>query len=81
MKITKETNIAKLLNEFPETAGVFEEYNLHCVGCMAASFDSIEHGAVLHGISPEEIDNLVEDLNLVVAENNEMKGHAPTEEA
>jgi len=72
MKITKKTNIAELLNKFPQTAEVFVEYGLHCVGCMAANFDSIEQGATSHGISDEDITSLVEDLNLVVNESAEL---------
>jgi hybrid cluster-associated redox disulfide protein len=71
MIITKETNIAELLNAHPQTAQVFLEYGLHCVGCMAASFDTIEQGAVSHGIDEETLSNLVEDLNLVINEDAE----------
>lgn len=74
MEITKETNIAELLGAHPQTAEVFMQYGLHCVGCMAAAFDSIEQGAKAHGIDDERIENLIEDLNLVVNEGAETDG-------
>ena len=68
MVITKETNIAELIGAYPQATEVFLQYGLHCAGCMAAAFDTIEQGAQAHGIRPEDIDTLVEDLNLVVNE-------------
>lgn len=62
MEITKQTNIAKLLTEKPELAEIFVEKGMHCAGCMAATFDSIEDGAKAHGFSDSQIEKLVEDL-------------------
>ena len=63
MKATKETNIAKLLTEHPKTAEIFLEYGMHCAGCMAATFDTIEQGAKAHGLSDETVDEIVEKIN------------------
>jgi hybrid cluster-associated redox disulfide protein len=63
MKVTKETNIAKLLTEHPGTAEVFLEYGMHCAGCMAATFDSIEQGAKAHGLSDETVEDIVEKIS------------------
>ena len=73
MQITKETNIAGLLEAYPQTVKVFMEYGLNCVGCMAAAFDSIEHGARAHGMSEEKIETLIEDLNLVANDDAEIE--------
>jgi len=63
MKINKETNIAELVAKYPETAKVFMDYGLHCVGCMASQFDTIEAGAKVHGMDDATIKELVKDLN------------------
>ncbi len=63
MKATKETNIAKLLTENPEAAEVFLKYGMHCAGCMAATFDTIEDGAKAHGLSDETVEEIVKDVN------------------
>ncbi len=70
MLVTKDSNIAKIITAYPETARVFLEYGLHCVGCIASSFDTIEQGAKAHHLTEKDLDNLVEDLNVVLAELN-----------
>ncbi len=69
-EITRDTKISELLENFPQVAEVFADYNLHCVGCIASVFDTVAQGALSHGMTDEEIDALVEDLNLVVNEES-----------
>ncbi len=65
-KVTKKTNIAKLVYEYPETVEVFMNYGLHCVGCPVSEADSLETGARIHGLSDEEIVQLVKRVNEVI---------------
>jgi len=66
-KITKKTNLGKLVQEYPEAGRVLaEEYGLDCVGCMAASFDSLEQGAKIHGYDDKKIEKMVKELNKLV---------------
>lgn len=66
-KISKKTNLGELVQEYPEAGRVLaEEYGLHCVGCMAASFDSLEQGAKIHGYDDKEIGQIVKKLNKIV---------------
>jgi hybrid cluster-associated redox disulfide protein len=67
MKINKETNMAELVERYPEAAKMLaENYGLHCVGCLAARFDSLGAGAKAHGLTDEEIEAMVERLNQLV---------------
>jgi hybrid cluster-associated redox disulfide protein len=61
--ITKNMKIEAVIKKHSETVEVFEKFGIHCIGCIAASFESIEQGAKAHGINPEE---LIEELNKVV---------------
>ncbi len=71
LKITKDTNIASLLETHPHLMPVLmEKYNLHCVGCFAATFETLEQGAKAHGMSDKQIKNMVEDLNKKAVEEN-----------
>lgn len=70
MKITKNTNIAELLEKHPETAEVFMGFGLHCSGCMAAIFDTLEQGAKAHGLSDETIGEIVRALEKAVGKNS-----------
>jgi len=60
MKITKKSKILEVVQNHPETMEVFQNYGLHCIGCMAAQFEDLETGAKAHGI---DVDKLVKDLN------------------
>lgn len=62
--ITKEMTIAEVVTKYPETAATFLEWGLHCYGCAVAKFESIEQGAVAHGIPT---DDLIKALNETVA--------------
>ncbi|RLE44936.1 disulfide oxidoreductase, partial [Candidatus Woesearchaeota archaeon] len=53
MRITKKMSFSALLSKYPETIEVFLRYGMHCVGCVAASFETIEQGAKAHGIDPD----------------------------
>lgn len=63
MKITKNMKIEEVLRKYPETAEVFVKHGFHCLGCIAASFESIEQGAVAHGI---DVEKLIKDLNKAI---------------
>ncbi len=66
IKINKEFNLAELVYKYPQTEEVLLDYGLHCVGCIASSFDTIEAGAKVHGMTDEEIDEMLERINEVV---------------
>jgi len=63
MAITKEMSIGAIVQDHPETVRVFLNHGLMCVGCAAARFETLEQGAMAHGI---DVDALVDDLNAVV---------------
>jgi len=65
-KITKHMTLGEVIQKYPETAEVFLKYGLHCVGCQVAAWETIEQGAMAHGI--KDIDQLVKDLNEAVEE-------------
>ena len=55
--------IEEVLKKYPEAEEVFGKYGFHCVGCVAASFESIEQGATAHGI---DVEKLIKDLNKAI---------------
>lgn len=50
MIIKKETPIHKILEAYPQTARFFDDLNMSCGGCFAVNFDTIENGAMMHGM-------------------------------
>lgn len=68
MKITKDMNITDIVRQYPDTMMVFMYAGMGCFGCHAAQFESIEEGALVHGIDP---DKLVEALNEIAEASDE----------
>jgi len=65
VNISKEMPIAEIVQNHPETIRVFFSHGLMCIGCPAARLETIEQGALAHGI---DVDELVNDLDTVVQE-------------
>ena len=61
--ITKDMIIGDLVEEHPELVEQFLSYGVHCVGCGASYYETIEQGLMIHGKTPEEIKKIVEELN------------------
>lgn len=68
-KITKKMTFGEVLKKYPQTVKIFFGYGMHCFGCAIAEDETIEQGALAHGVSPDE---LVEELNKAVS--GEVKG-------
>ncbi len=64
MLITKEMGIKECVQKYPQTAYVFMEFGMGCLGCAAAHFENIEQGAIGHGI---DVPALMEALNQAAA--------------
>ena len=58
--VTKDMTIAEVLQKDMDSAMVFFEAGMHCVGCPSASGESIEEASEVHGINA---DDLVDKLN------------------
>ena len=61
--ITKDTIIADVLKVAPDSAPLFFEIGMHCLGCPSASGESIEEACAVHGVDAQE---LVDKLNKLV---------------
>jgi hybrid cluster-associated redox disulfide protein len=59
-QITKDIGIRELVEKHPESIAVLMKHGFHCLGCIAAQFETLEQGAKAHGIDP---DKLVKELN------------------
>ena len=57
--------INEIVAKYPDTIEVFFKHGLHCIGCMAAEFESLEEGTLAHGL---DLDKLLKDLNKVAKE-------------
>lgn len=59
-KITKKTTMGELMELNPELGDELASEGMFCGGCPMARRETLEEGAIVHGIDPDE---LVEKLN------------------
>ncbi len=62
-KITRDMTLGELVERFPQAAMLMAKKGMHCIGCHMAASETLEQGCVAHGMSDEEIDSLVRDMN------------------
>lgn len=59
-KVTKDMTVMQVLQKDKESAYVFMNHGLHCLGCPGATMESIGDAAAVHGI---DVNTLIADLN------------------
>ena len=71
-KIDRQMTIEEILSLFPYKAQRLSQEitnaGLHCVGCQAATWETLEAGMYSHGMNDEAINRLVDRLNALLAE-------------
>ena len=60
--ITKNMTFHQVLQMSPQVAKVLGKYNLGCVGCMGAMNETLEQGAIAHGL---DVNDILRDLNAI----------------
>lgn len=68
--VTKDMVIGDVLKKYPDVAVIMLEHGLHCVGCHANVFDTIEAGCSVHGLDAEVVDKMVDEMNKFIAEDS-----------
>lgn len=61
--IKKEMLISECVEKHPKSAQVMMENGMHCVGCHVAVGETIEQGAKAHGLSDEQIEKMMKNIN------------------
>lgn len=71
-KITRQMTIEEILGMFPNKAQKLAQEitnaGLHCIGCHAAVWETLEAGMMTHGKTEEQIDELASRLNALLEE-------------
>ncbi len=64
MVITKDTVLGDILDEAPDTAPIFLEIGMHCLGGPSARAETVGEACMVHG---QDVDALLEKLNDAVS--------------
>ena len=60
MVIHKNSTIKEIISTYPEAKKFFNDREMACSSCFAVNFDTLEKGALMHGL---ETNALVDELN------------------
>lgn len=69
--ISKSMPVSDIIGMLPEAGPLLAEYGLHCFGCAFNAIETLEQGCVGHGFMDTDIDDLVKDLNQLLADRSE----------
>lgn len=72
--IKADMTIGDLVQKYPSAAEVLMDEGVHCVGCGAAYWETIEEGLMGHGKSEDEIKAVLQRLNDSIPEESGEKG-------
>jgi hybrid cluster-associated redox disulfide protein len=64
--ITKKMIIGEILQKYPDAIPVLMGAGIGCVGCPRAQQETIEDGLKSHGLSDQQIDDIVSAMNSAV---------------
>jgi iron-sulfur cluster assembly protein len=74
--VSKEMTIEEIFAHFPhksqKLAQEMTNRGLHCVGCGAATWETLEAGMLSHGFASEDVDEMVSRLNEILAEKADL---------
>lgn len=83
--ITKDMTIEEILGKFPQKsqklAQEMSRAGLHCVGCQASTWETLEAGVLGHGFSEGDLMDLLGKLNAILAQKTDLSTIALTPRA
>ncbi|MDD3998976.1 MAG: DUF1858 domain-containing protein [Candidatus Shapirobacteria bacterium] len=63
-KINKNTLILEIAERYPKLAEILvEKYGMHCMLCSMSAIETLEEGAMAHGMNKKEVEKMTLDLN------------------
>ena len=70
-QIEKEMSIAEIMEKSPKAVEFLGMYGLNCATCFAANFDTLKEGAQVHGMTEEELETMIEEINIELAKRTD----------
>ncbi len=62
VQISKDMTIGEVITKYPSTVEVLLRNGIHCVGCGANTFETIEGGLKGHGASDEQVEKILKEM-------------------
>ena len=55
--------IGDVIKKYPHAVSIMLEHGLQCVGCHVNPYETIEQGAMAHGMDKEDVDKMIKQIN------------------
>lgn len=69
-QIDPDMLILEITETYPEVIDfLINEYEIHCMGCIMAGFETLRMGAAAHGITDNDFDEMIERVNELINKN------------
>jgi len=78
--IHKSMIIAEIVDSHPDVIPLLMESGMHCIGCGASMFETLEEGFIGHGMDDAEIDRIITDINKYIKEMSETSSNKNTQD-
>lgn len=84
-QITRDMTIEEVFKRFPQKsqklAQEMTNAGLHCVGCSASTWETLEAGLFGHGMTEEDLQGMLHRLNQILTEEEDLSTVTITEKA
>lgn len=78
--IRKTMLISEIVDSHPELVPEITSRGMHCLGCGASVFETLEEGMMMHGMDHSEIDRTISELNAIIEKNSKPSNNSPEED-
>ncbi len=72
--VTKGMTIGDVVAKYPASIEVLQGAGVHCVGCHVSYHETLEQGFKGHGMSDEQISEVITSINKAIEENKHEEG-------
>ncbi len=68
--VKKTMTFAEIMTKHPEAAEILMEKGMHCIGCAMSFGETLEQGAMVHGL---DVDELLKEINAKINKKQKSK--------
>lgn len=65
IEVTKDTIIADVMEQAPQSFVMFQAIGMHCMGCAMANGETLSEACEVHGVNADEF---IKSLNAFIAQ-------------
>ena len=83
-KITKNTSIGDIVDNYPSAKEILSGYGMHCFGCPMSRMETLEEASAVHGVDVAEVLEKLNSegmTNVIPVDQADYDGEEGTDEA